>query len=123
MSTKGNQGNNSVALALTLRSRLAVLVCEQRNVRQPHSLRHHRPSDLSTDILLLRSPAAWRPKGYGGPQSQPCRCPLPTLRASLDGRRATQHGAGRIDRKSTRLNSSHLGISYAVFCLKTKKRR
>src|ERR1035438_2990149 len=28
---------------------------------------------------------------------------------------------GNIDRKSTRLNSSHLGISYAVFCLKKKK--
>src|SRR5437899_4971411 len=28
----------------------------------------------------------------------------------------------RIDRKSTRLNSSHLGISYAVFCLKKKKK-
>src|SRR5258705_1933071 len=28
-----------------------------------------------------------------------------------------------IDRKSTRLNSSHLGISYAVFCLKKKKIR
>src|SRR5947199_1253684 len=27
------------------------------------------------------------------------------------------------DRKSTRLNSSHLGISYAVFCLKKKKQR
>src|SRR5256885_12117781 len=27
-----------------------------------------------------------------------------------------------IDRKSTRLNSSHLVISYAVFCLKKKKR-
>src|SRR5258705_9911213 len=27
------------------------------------------------------------------------------------------------DRKSTRLNSSHLGISYAVFCLKKKKTR
>src|SRR5947199_2582434 len=27
------------------------------------------------------------------------------------------------DRKSTRLNSSHLGISYAVFCLKKKTRR
>src|SRR5205814_6253375 len=26
------------------------------------------------------------------------------------------------DRKSTRLNSSHLGISYAVFCLKKKKK-
>src|SRR5258705_6175147 len=28
-----------------------------------------------------------------------------------------------LDRKSTRLNSSHLGISYAVFCLKKKKER
>src|SRR5258705_10105909 len=28
----------------------------------------------------------------------------------------------REDRKSTRLNSSHLGISYAVFCLKKKKK-
>src|SRR2546426_9079068 len=38
--------------------------------------------------------------------------------AGLGGRR----GAGR-DRKSTRLNSSHLVISYAVFCLKKKKKR
>ena len=29
----------------------------------------------------------------------------------------------KIDRKSTRLNSSHKPISYAVFCLKKKKRR
>src|SRR2546427_2123832 len=29
--------------------------------------------------------------------------------------------AGRADRKSTRLNSSHSQISYAVFCLKKKK--
>src|SRR5437899_8919937 len=29
---------------------------------------------------------------------------------------------GYADRKSTRLNSSHLGISYAVFCLKKKKK-
>src|ERR1035438_10642408 len=29
-------------------------------------------------------------------------------------------GRGLVDRKSTRLNSSHLGISYAVFCLKKK---
>src|SRR5437899_12044544 len=32
-----------------------------------------------------------------------------------------QHGNSNIDRKSTRLNSSHLGISYAVFCLKKKR--
>src|ERR1035441_10760565 len=31
-------------------------------------------------------------------------------------------GTYYIDRKSTRLNSSHLGISYAVFCLKKKKK-
>src|SRR5699024_11451579 len=30
--------------------------------------------------------------------------------------------AEEIDRKSTRLNSSHVSISYAVFCLKKKKR-
>src|SRR3712207_8543596 len=29
--------------------------------------------------------------------------------------------SGRTDRKSTRLNSSHANISYAVFCLKKKK--
>src|SRR5437867_7551173 len=29
----------------------------------------------------------------------------------------------RLDRKSTRLNSSHRTISYAVFCLKKKKKR
>src|SRR5690349_22540079 len=29
----------------------------------------------------------------------------------------------RLDRKSTRLNSSHVEISYAVFCLKKKKKK
>src|SRR5438477_6551187 len=35
-----------------------------------------------------------------------------------------KRGDGRrpLDRKSTRLNSSHMSISYAVFCLKKKKR-
>src|SRR5690349_22666308 len=31
--------------------------------------------------------------------------------------------AGMVDRKSTRLNSSHVEISYAVFCLKKKKNK
>src|SRR3712207_8624909 len=35
-----------------------------------------------------------------------------------------QKGTGRArDRKSTRLNSSHANISYAVFCLKKKKKK
>src|SRR5262245_63142653 len=37
----------------------------------------------------------------------------------IAGSQATRRGSGP-DRKSTRLNSSHLGISYAVFCLKKK---
>src|ERR1039458_10694513 len=36
-------------------------------------------------------------------------------------KRQDNRGAEFGDRKSTRLNSSHLGISYAVFCLKTNK--
>src|SRR5256885_11488371 len=37
--------------------------------------------------------------------------------------RPHRRSACRRDRKSTRLNSSHLVISYAVFCLKKKKNR
>src|SRR5690242_20983749 len=35
--------------------------------------------------------------------------------------RTASSGISRTDRKSTRLNSSHMSISYAVFCLKKKK--
>src|SRR5438034_8110288 len=42
----------------------------------------------------------------------------------LDDRSADALVAGRrLDRKSTRLNSSHTVISYAVFCLKKKKKK
>src|SRR5258705_9814484 len=51
----------------------------------------------------------------------------PSERRRTAGRGATRPGPGasiqRRDRKSTRLNSSHLGISYAVFCLKKKKNK
>src|SRR5690606_40089238 len=39
----------------------------------------------------------------------------------LDRVDAGDDGAEALDRKSTRLNSSHVKISYAVFCLKKKK--
>src|SRR5258705_5579516 len=61
--------------------------------------------------------------------------PYTTLFRSVRRLRVARHqalerlGGGRglprghhVDRKSTRLNSSHLGISYAVFCLKKKNR-
>src|SRR5436309_8712268 len=37
--------------------------------------------------------------------------------------RSGRLGVDRQDRKSTRLNSSHVKISYAVFCLKKKKKK
>src|SRR5689334_23980185 len=39
------------------------------------------------------------------------------------GHRGGRTGRRRGDRKSTRLNSSHSSISYAVFCLKKKKKK
>src|ERR1039457_7325070 len=51
-----------------------------------------------------------------------CSVSLRRLRLSKGGLTAGQKSAEGIvgDRKSTRLNSSHLVISYAVFCLKKK---
>src|SRR3989442_10589456 len=39
------------------------------------------------------------------------------------GNHEVVHAALQLDRKSTRLNSSHVRISYAVFCLKKKKKK
>src|SRR2546428_1813500 len=52
------------------------------------------------------------------------RAPAPGVQAPTRGK-ADRRGAlvFHIDRKSTRLNSSHDQISYAVFCLKKKKNK
>src|SRR5262249_61402756 len=96
------------------------------------TLRLPLASTLFPYTTLFRSAALGRP-------------PLPADRGSLDGRRrrplrarlgaalarsraavrgtAAARGGPALDRKSTRLNSSHSPISYAVFCLKKKKPR
>src|SRR5258705_7281740 len=64
--------------------------------------------------------------------AKPPNIALPRRHGRIDGASRSASGVtdanGRFgaespvrDRKSTRLNSSHLGISYAVFCLKKKK--
>src|SRR4051812_49797945 len=82
-------------------------------------------STLFPYTTLFRSerkvPAEVEP-GAGARPSQPE--PGRQARPSPErGVRATAGLAGRVpvDRKSTRLNSSHMSISYAVFCLKKKK--
>src|SRR3712207_8972827 len=56
-------------------------------------------------------------------EAPPRRLLLSARHADLD--RVSELGIGlelvRLDRKSTRLNSSHANISYAVFCLKTNR--
>src|SRR3712207_8341877 len=88
-------------------------------------------STLFPYTTLFRSgePPGARPEpGKGGPQppfevpqggTKPANLPYLSLGPLFKGRDAF---LGQLrDRKSTRLNSSHANISYAVFCLKKKK--
>src|SRR3712207_7582083 len=61
-------------------------------------------------------------EGRAGSVGDPDRDPAEEHRPAV-GRPAGEHQsqAGARDRKSTRLNSSHANISYAVFCLKKKQ--
>src|SRR5437667_3466585 len=65
-------------------------------------------STLFPYTTLFRSPRRRKGRPAAGPRSRGRRCP--------------GSGLQREDRKSTRLNSSHITISYAVFCLKKKKK-
>src|SRR3712207_7211131 len=90
-------------------------------------------STLFPYTTLFRSRPV-RPRGRGGRLRGERRLPPGPERARsglggrrpagterlLDPGRATLAEGGHGDRKSTRLNSSHANISYAVFCLKKK---
>src|SRR5690348_17549637 len=85
-------------------------------------LRRPPRSTLFPYTTLFRSVGSRRTAAYGG--SAPKR-----VRRSASGKRPRSMissiqrrlSARSRDRKSTRLNSSHPSISYAVFCLKKKK--
>src|SRR5258707_4513430 len=75
-------------------------------------------STLFPYTTLFRSPTARRSiaeRRRGAPD------PSGRRPDRLRGDRGDERGSG--DRKSTRLNSSHANISYAVFCLKKKEKR
>src|SRR3712207_6986830 len=89
------------------------------------------PTEIYTLPLPAALPISERDVGPLAPPQQPRRRAHPELRRPRrEGRLAAevveldQHRQRRLlrrDRKSTRLNSSHANISYAVFCLKKKK--
>src|SRR2546427_6785034 len=70
-----------------------------------------------TTLFRSKLEFRWLPGCAAKPVSQPAR-----LAKRRHGKKHKQQRHGdREDRKSTRLNSSHSQISYAVFCLKKKK--
>src|SRR5690606_41901901 len=80
---------------------------------------HSFPTRRSSD-LRSRSPP-WKATGSVA-ATHPCCCsPSPTSTKRRTISRSASPTAQSGDRKSTRLNSSHVKISYAVFCLKKKK--
>src|SRR3712207_8207061 len=80
--------------------------------RSDHALEGGVPAVLAgvEVAVALHDPA--EVAGRGWPQHQ-----------RVPGLRRAEQVADRGDRKSTRLNSSHANISYAVFCLKKKNAR
>src|SRR5438477_3257973 len=83
-------------------------------------------STLFPYTTLFRSPAQIRAQTTSGgvvTRTRPL-CPYPQT-AIYNGSGSTDDAANFHcgDRKSTRLNSSHMSISYAVFCLKKKKKK
>src|SRR5207249_6573978 len=79
-------------------------------------LRSAPSSTLFTYTTLFRSRAHRKGVRLRPQRRRPHLVPHPDGRCPRD-----VPTAGSIDRKRTRLNSSHVSISYAVFCLKKKK--
>src|SRR3712207_8995982 len=88
-------------------------------------------STLFPYTTLFRSPEEPLPPGVDPRMVGDTRTRDPRVRRAgvpVAGQAGTaeedrQAVGSRVDRKSTRLNSSHANISYAVFCLKKKKNR
>src|SRR5947209_15850793 len=76
-----------------------------------------RTTEVSTLSLRDALPILGRAHGRRDPRRAD-----PPARATPARARADDLRGLELDRKSTRLNSSHANISYAVFCLKKKKR-
>src|SRR3712207_7934007 len=84
-------------------------------------------STLFPYTTLFRSPRTPSPSNHVGECLQVFDPVLDQLGTGIAGLLGMELGGGKRavlqDRKSTRLNSSHANISYAVFCLKKKKHK
>src|SRR5690606_41358643 len=111
---------SSGAASFTLR----LLVCALR-LRCPTFLALHlRPprSTLFPYTTLFRSVGAFRDRAHRRPPLRVGEGVPPAVERAGEPAHDRDRRA-QLDRKSTRLNSSHVKISYAVFCLKKKKQK
>src|SRR5256885_7609936 len=99
----------------------AAVELDQRNLLGRGATRHHGhegQAQQAREIRLAHGRGAARCLDDGRALMHPA------IAQRIEKQRARQpvlEAARGVDRKSTRLNSSHLVISYAVFCLKKKK--
>src|SRR5690606_40584437 len=115
-----------VAIVGRVPGRTAEVGSESGDVRDAPS-RLHRPHRRAERVQLHHGPGCGEPFTRPGSWRQPRH---PGSAHRMPGHRqpaGTCHRdplarPGGLDRKSTRLNSSHVKISYAVFCLKKKKK-
>src|SRR3712207_7756710 len=94
-----------------------------RSTLFPYTTLFRSPLRLSAHTLTYRSVQTYRSTAtFCSYSNLPVRPNLPVqTRSDLDVFVPTlTYRSIRLDRKSTRLNSSHANISYAVFCLKKK---
>src|SRR2546421_7839138 len=87
----------------------------------PWPMRRTRSSASPYLTFLQPLPSRSARKTRLGAAFAQCTSHSPTARACPPSARGER--SRRVDRKSTRLNSSHDQISYAVFCLKKKKKK
>src|SRR5437879_7101979 len=87
--------------------------------RDLHSFPTRRSSDLAESIHFRRKKRPRCKNKKPSPSNAGSNKPKQPANPTLSIRRESH--ANELDRKSTRLNSSHRCISYAVFCLKKKK--
>src|SRR2546426_7232623 len=87
-----------------------------RSTLFPYTTLFRSLAGVSCGWLVLRTSFA------GTPDERAASVSFWGFRGALGAWVCIRGAIAMIDRKSTRLNSSHLVISYAVFCLKKKKR-
>src|SRR5947209_12841420 len=105
-----------ISLVRHVRSYIHLYFARHRSTRGLHSFPTRRSSDLLAGVKMRVPDGEMPPDLFRSLDAVPVTINVKDLYEALKTRRVE-------DRKSTRLNSSHANISYAVFCLKKKKKR